>query len=90
MGTWWPALPDLALPPVFDRAVIVVIATTLLAIGMSAFVSGWAERRPSTSGSLAVALSAAMFLWVWEADREGVTLAVVPEAFVEVVARVIR
>ena len=84
-----PPAPDLDLPPVFDWAVVVVIATTLLAISATAVVSGWVERRTSWFSLFALAVAAALFFWVWEANRT-VTWTAVPEAFVEIVARILR
>ena len=92
LAGWWaaiPPVPDLSLPPVFDWAVVVVIATTLLAISATAVVSAWVERRTSWFGLFALAVAALLLFWVWEADR-AVTWTVVPEAFVEIVARILR
>ncbi|MBM2575225.1 hypothetical protein JQC91_02805 [Jannaschia sp. Os4] len=92
VAAWWgtvPPVPDLDLPPVFDWPVVVVIATTLLAISLTAVVSAWVERRTSWFGWLVLLIAAGLFFWVWEADRS-VTWTVVPEGFVEIVARILR
>ena len=92
LSAWWAGLPplgDLDLPPVADWAVTIVIATVLLALAASALVTGWVDRRVSWAGLFTLVVSAGLFFWVWEADRD-VGLSVVPEAFVEVVARIIR
>ena len=89
---WWatvPPVPDLDLPPPGDPAVVVVVATTLLAISLTAVVSAWVERRFSAIGLLVLLLAAALLFWVWEADRS-TTWTVVPESFVEMVARILR
>lgn len=83
-------IPELPLPPVPDPYLIVVLATCVLALGASAFLSGWAERRFSIIGFLVTLVGIALFVWIWDADRAAFGIATVPEAFIEIIARIIR
>ncbi|GIT90973.1 hypothetical protein JANAI62_14280 [Jannaschia pagri] len=90
---WWaavPPVPPLGLPAPGDPDVLIVIGTVVLAVGMMGFVSGWVERRVSWASVFALLLAAALFVWVWEPNREEFGWISIPEAFVEMVARVIR
>ncbi|UWQ18570.1 hypothetical protein [Jannaschia sp. M317] len=90
---WWaslPGIPPLGLPVPGDPEVLIVIATVLLALGLTALISGWVEKRLSWVAVFTIVLSAALFFWVWEGDRDGFGWISVPEAFVELVARVLR
>lgn len=93
IGAWWanlPSLPDLGLPQPSDADVLLVVATVLVAIGAMVLVSAWVEKRMSWTALLALVLGAAIFFWVWETDREGTGWISIPEAFVEMVARILR
>lgn len=90
---WWaglPAVPDLDLPAPGDPDLMIVIATVLLALGLTALISAWIDRRRSLIAMLVTLLALAMVFWVWEADRDGFGWIAIPEAFVEMVARVLR
>ncbi|KIT15351.1 hypothetical protein [Jannaschia aquimarina] len=92
IGAWWaalPELPDFALPPVPDLALIVVLATVVGGLGFAALASGWAEGRVSKSGLFATFVGAGMAFWVWEAERS-LTWRIVPVAFIEMIARATR
>lgn len=90
---WWaglPPIPDLDLPAPGDADVLVVVSTVLLAIGVMATVAAWVDKRVSWAGLFAMMLAAALMFWVWEADRDDFGWISIPEAFVEMVARVLR
>ena len=89
VGGFFGDMPDYDLPDVPDWPVTIVIATTLLALSLSGLFSGWAERRISWQGLFAFIVAAGLFFWVWEADRTK-TWRLIPEAFVEVAARILR
>ncbi|TFL20087.1 hypothetical protein [Jannaschia formosa] len=93
VAEWWaglPEIPDLGLPAPGDPDLLLVIATVLLGLGLTVTVSAWIERRRSWIGVFVTLLAVAMFLWVWEADREGFGWVRVPEAFVEMIARMLN
>jgi hypothetical protein len=90
METLSAAVPDLPLPVVPDPDLFIVIATVLLALGLTGVVSAASERRASVLSILAVLLSLALFVWIWEADREAFGWIAIPEAFIEMVARFVN
>ncbi|MEL7183103.1 MAG: hypothetical protein AAFY65_10055 [Pseudomonadota bacterium] len=93
LAAWWanvPPLPDLGLPAPGDPSILIVIATSLLAMGLVAVLSAWVETRLSWAGLFATVLALALFVWVWEPDRAAFTFLTIPEAFVDLVARLIR
>lgn len=85
-----PPLPDLGLPGPPDPPLLIVIATLVSALGIMGLVTGWVEKRLSAMSLGATVLGIALFVWVWETDRDGFGWLSVPEAFVELVARVLR
>ncbi|WP_339646134.1 hypothetical protein [Jannaschia helgolandensis] len=90
---WWaglPPFPDLGLPAPGDPAVLTVVATMVTGLALMGLVTAWVERRLSLTSLAAFILGCALFFWLWETDREGFRFLSVPEAFVEMVARVIR
>ncbi|WP_179378927.1 hypothetical protein [Jannaschia marina] len=91
-GAWAgiPALPDLGLPAPADPLLLVAIATIVSAFGLLGLVTGWVERRLSVAALFAALLGAALFFWVWETDRAAFDWLIVPEAFIELVARILR
>lgn len=76
------------LPPIGDPALFVVMMTVLLALGTSSVLAGWAERRVSWLGGVITVIAIAGFAWI--AHQEGIALATVPSAFVDILARLIR
>ena len=91
VSAWWAGagLPDPDLPPPPDPAVVVVIGTVVGGLGLAALATGWVERRLSWAGLFAAAVGLGLLLWAWDADR-GAGPGLIPEAFVEVVARILR
>lgn len=90
---WWaslPPIPDLGLPAPGDPAVLTVVATMVTGLALMGLVTAWVERRLSLISLVAVIFGFALFFWLWETDRDGFHFLSVPEAFVEMVARVIR
>ncbi len=90
---WWaslPPTPEMPLPPPGDTDVITVVATVLLGLGTMGVVAAWVEGRFSSISAGTAVLALVMFYWVWDADRENWSFIRIPEAFVEMVARVIR
>ncbi|PWJ21978.1 hypothetical protein [Jannaschia seohaensis] len=85
-----PSLPPLGLPAPPDPDLLIVIATSLMALGLTAALSARIDGRRSWAGRFAVILSAGMFFWVWEAARSGFGWTTIPAAFVEVAARILR
>ncbi|MGB3408930.1 MAG: hypothetical protein WBA67_15720 [Jannaschia sp.] len=93
VGDWWaalPRIPDLNLPAPGDPDALIVVATIILAIGLMGLVSGWVDSRVSSVSVFAVFLAAALVFWVWDVDRDGFGWLTIPEAFVEMVARILR
>ncbi|WP_298435864.1 hypothetical protein [uncultured Jannaschia sp.] len=85
-----PSIPDLPLPHPGDLDVLIVIATVVTMLGIMGVVTAWVDRRVSAKSLLATLVGIALFFWVWEVDRDGFGLIRIPEAFIEMVARVIR
>ncbi|WP_299812821.1 hypothetical protein [uncultured Jannaschia sp.] len=82
-------LPDPDLPPPGDPALVAVLASVLVVLGLVGVVSAWAERRFSWSGFASLLAGATLFIWLWEAERAFDPMSV-PEAFIEVLARIVR
>lgn len=90
---WWasvPPIPDVDIPAPGDPDAMIVVSTVVFAVGMMGFVSGLVDKRISLAGIFALLLAAVLMLWVWENDREGFGWISIPEAFVEMVARIVR
>lgn len=90
---WWaglPPIPDLDLPGPGDPAVLTVVATLVSGLAVMGLITAWVEKRFSPISMGVLILGAALFFWLWEVDREGFGLLSVPEAFVEIVARILR
>ncbi|SFJ09057.1 hypothetical protein [Jannaschia pohangensis] len=93
LSDWWaglPPVPDLGLPDPGDAAVLTVVATVVSGLGVTGLFSGWAERRFSVISLGSLILGLVLFFWIWEVNREAFDWLSVPEAFVEMVARVLR
>ncbi|WP_299647849.1 hypothetical protein [uncultured Jannaschia sp.] len=82
-------LPDLDLPPPGDPALLTVLASLLAVLGLVGLVAAWAERRVSWLSVLTLIVAAALFVWLWDAERAFDPMSV-PEAFIEMLARFIR
>ncbi|MEM7642795.1 MAG: hypothetical protein AAF366_09725 [Pseudomonadota bacterium] len=92
-SAWWaglPPVPSLGLPPPPDPDVLIAIGTVVTGLAAMGLVSAWVEKRLSLVSVFALLFGLALFLWVWEADREAWALIRIPEAFVELVARILR
>lgn len=85
-----PPVPDLGLPPPPDVALLTAIATVVAALGFMGLMTGWVEKRLSLVSVASLVFGAVLFFWVWEAGREDFGWLSVPEAFIELVARVLR
>ncbi|SDY79403.1 hypothetical protein SAMN05444004_103154 [Jannaschia faecimaris] len=85
-----PAVPDLDLPVPSDPDLLLAIATVVAALGLMGLMTGWVEKQLSHVSLLAALIGAALFFWVWETDRESFGWIALPEAFIELVARVLR
>lgn len=85
-----PGIPDLGLPAPADPPLLIVIATLVTALGIMGVMTGWVEKRLSLVSLMAALFGAALFFWVWEADREAFGFIAIPEAFIELVARILR
>lgn len=93
VAAWWdavPAIPDLDLSEPSDPALLIVIATLVTALGVMGVMTGWVEKRLSFISVAATTFGAALFFWVWETDRDEMGFISVPEAFIELVARILR
>ena len=71
-----------------DPHTILVLATFFLGLGMTSLIAGWAEARLSKVGLGLSMASVGLFVWVHASV--GLTASAVPEAFVEIVARIFR
>lgn len=92
LADWWAKLPilsDLGMPPPNDPALTVVIATLVAGFGLAGFTNGWVERRTSKSGLFAILVGVFLFVWVWQNQTE-FGLSLIPESFIELLARMIR
>lgn len=90
---WWaglPPLPDLGLPDPGDADVLTVVATVVTGLALMGLISAWVEKRLSILSLAALIFGCATFFWLWEVDREAFTFLSVPEAFIELLARVVR
>lgn len=85
-----PAFPDLGLPRPSDPDLLIVIACVVAALGFMGLMTGWVEKRLSRVSLLATVFGLALFFWVWETDREDFRWIALPEAFIELIARVWR
>lgn len=85
-----PPVPGPALPPPGAPALVTVAATILAALGLMGLVTGWAGGRLARLPLLAALVGAGLFLWLWDADREGFGPGSISEAFVDTAARVLR
>jgi len=93
LSDWWatlPSVPPLGLPDPGDAAVLTVVATVVTGLGITGLFSGWAERRFSVISFGSLLFGLVLFFWIWEVDRDGFGWLSVPNAFVEMVARVLR
>ena len=89
---WWaglPPLPDPDLPVPSDAALVVVIGTLVGGLGLAAATTGWVEKRVSWAGLFASLVGAGLLYWAWDADRDA-GWGLVPGAFVDLLARIIR
>lgn len=77
------------LPPPGDPDIVVVIATIVGGLGLAALTNGWVERRLSKSGLFATLVGALLLFWVWT-GQDAFGLEIIPESFIEVLARLIR
>ncbi|WP_371156665.1 hypothetical protein [Jannaschia sp. 2305UL9-9] len=90
---WWaglPAFPDVGIPAPGDPDVLIVISTVLFAVGTMGIVSAMVDKRVSWSGVFALLLAAALMFWAWEGQRDDFGWISIPEAFIEMLARVLR
>ncbi|MEM8851647.1 MAG: hypothetical protein AAGE03_16650 [Pseudomonadota bacterium] len=93
LSSWWAALPPvptLGLPPPPDPDALIAIGTIVTGLAAMGLVSAWVEKRLSLVSVFALLFGLVLFLWIWDADREAWGLIRIPEAFVELVARIIR
>ncbi|UWQ22324.1 hypothetical protein [Jannaschia sp. W003] len=85
----WAGVPDLDLPAPPDPVIVAVLATVIGAMGLAAALTAWAERRRSLAGLFAAVVAVLLFFWLWEADRS-ISWTVVPDSFIELIARILR
>lgn len=85
-----PPVPDLPLPTPGAPGLVTVAATILVALGLMGLVTGWSGRRLARLPLLVTLIGAGLFVWLWDADRDGFGPRSVPEAFAEVAAQVLR
>jgi hypothetical protein len=78
-----------ALPPPHDPDLMVVVATIVGGLGLAAATNGWVERRVSKSGVFATLVGVLLLFWVWSAQQK-FGFEIIPEAFIEIIARIIR
>lgn len=71
-----------------DPHTILVLATFFAGLGLISFLSGWAEGRFSKLGFVLTASAIGMFVWVQM--TVGIQAASIPEAFIEIIARLLR
>ena len=85
-----PRVPDLDLPTPADPDLLIVVATFVTMLGLLGLASGWVEQRLSKISLTSTLFGAALFFWVWETDRDGFGWIALPEAFIEIIARLVR
>lgn len=71
-----------------DPQLVTVVATCLAGLGVTGFLNGWADHRFSWLG-LIISIGAGV-LFVALQMQDPITISTIPEAFVEIVARIIR
>lgn len=91
VAAFWAKFQDWirTLPPPGDPELMVVIATVVGGLGIAALTNGWVERRLSKSGTFAMLVGVMMLVWVWS-GQEQFGFVIIPESFIEVLARIIR
>jgi hypothetical protein len=73
-----------------DPDIVIVLATLVSMLALSALVAGWVDGRLSRRGFVALAIGLGLLAWVHLALREGgLTLRAIPDAFIHVVAMVL-
>ena len=84
------SVPDLPLPRSGDPDIVLVAATLLFGLGLTGLVMAWVDRRLSVASAGTFLLSIMMFVWMAGTLDDPVGPIRISEAFVEVLARILR